>query len=705
MDESHLTTLLAVFDERELTDDLFIGDLDPTRDDLVPIIAAHHAGHSAEARRVFAEHFRKRERPVWLYDARGGAVDDVKHMYDFRDDNHCPEHEVVKDVMNNRFVVKSQNVVVDMGPSMEDVTQRPLWSHGGACCMYNRHYSVRALCSYYARTRDRKYADKAIQFVSAWLDQRPFVVMPHIGPQSYHITSQPDQEALSLTVQMVHWIDLLYSGIAHVIPDELLCRVIRRMWFTMLQYRRFDADTYAPGNHHLGERGEAPIIYGTMFPEFVSFHSFLRTGPAVVKRHLDASIGPDGGPIEHSVTYGGGSLHQYGRAVYYGEMNGLDVLDPDDRRRAERLYLFNVHSLGPDGQAVPFGDGGGRARAGGLLAPALVAGLGEAKAVCEALESCPPFDPPLDRAMYDEIESQTPPLTAVYDSAGFLFARDGWHTQAMCLAMAVPDPEVYLHGHQDPLSVLAYVRGRLFLGHPAFEFYSGMTREDLSRIERGRFYNMTTQNCLLVHSHPVKPDEAFVGWFGHPAPRCVVEEQRSTDDAFYVRAYHDGYEFVRHTRQAVLVHGKGILLEDSLTPVEGKVDTQLRPYPRDTRRVFHTQRWHLDFGVSAEKVDEASVLLEKCGEHVLLAWLPDQICTVDIRPLWEVPMPPQRAGEPPALVVDMLFGPSIEASVPMSVTPVPDDESGDRLLGPVRRQLVQWREDYCTPCEAGGGTR
>ena len=694
--DQHLKKILAVLDEQNIDDSLLFGDLDKKNDDLKPIIGAFNNGDTEQACRLLAEHFRSREKPTWIYDARRKPIEVARHFFEPYDWAEDGDESLVENIMNNRFVMESVNLVVDMGPNMEDVTQRPLWTHGTACVTYYSHHFVRALCSRYAETHEAKYADKAIQFVAAWLDQRPFVIIPEIGSRSYHITHQPDQEAMHLGHQMKHWIGLLYSGIAGNMTDELLFRVIRRMWFVMVQYRRFDTDTNSSGNHHMYERGIMPVVYGTMFPEFVSMKGFLDTGPAVVRRHCESAICRDGSSNEHSVCYGCLALSLFDNADSWGRLNGLDLFGVSERKKLKKAYLYMIQTIAPNGEIVPFGDGV-RGGAEQVLPPAIASSLPEARGVCESLNIQPDFLSSLDKARYDAISPKLPSLVGIFEETGFLFARDGWNPRAVMLAMAIPHPEVFLHGQQDQLSVLVYVHGKTFLGHPAFESYLMLaTPHWRRRIERSRFYNMTTQNCLLVHSHPVKPDEAF-GAFGSPAPRCTLDEQRVGNNAFYARAYHEGYKFVRHTREAVLVNGRGVLINDTLTPIEHE-DVEKSAYgpngvPIARRELFHTQRWHLDYGVTAEKWDDASVILQNEGEHALLCWLPEEIEAVEIYPMWYVPPPLSRKGRP--LVVDMIFGPSIEASVAMSIVPLPGGKVSEKTVTEARRELSHWRGQYC----------
>ncbi len=68
--QADIQEILAVLDERELSDDLFLGDIDADSPALQPIVAAWQEEDTERCRSLLANHFRTRQRPKWR--CRGG---------------------------------------------------------------------------------------------------------------------------------------------------------------------------------------------------------------------------------------------------------------------------------------------------------------------------------------------------------------------------------------------------------------------------------------------------------------------------------------------------------------------------------------------------------------------------------------------------------------------------------------------------------
>ena len=313
--QADIQEILAVLDERELSDDLFLGDIDADSPALQPIVAAWQEGATERCRSLLANHFRTRQRPKWYYDARQQAVELVD-----------PEHieRQVEHIMDNQLYYRGE--LIDLGENLENVNCARLSEHGWEAQAVIRQEFIKHMCLGYATTRQARLAEKVAEFLDNWLQQRPLVLLPDLSPPIHILTVSPEHNAMGLGGQMIKWLEVLYSGVAEQMDDELLFRILRHMWFTMVQFRRCDEDTYRPGNHHLFECGATPLIFGLMFPEFQSLSSFLETAPAVIRRHLARSVADDGSSHEHSVSYGG--LHLYDYARFYADLNDFEIFSP-----------------------------------------------------------------------------------------------------------------------------------------------------------------------------------------------------------------------------------------------------------------------------------------------------------------------------------------------------------------------------------------
>ena len=262
-------------DEREIQDADVLNALDLTRRDLGGVRRTLDAGDLASAKGALVEHFRVRQRPRWFFDARTGRRKDVPSSWS------GPDAVAVRradHVLKNRFHLTGDKLW-DFGKDLKWYIKE-MRGLASPPSIFKRCNWMRDLATAYARTGRSVYAAKFAALVDRWFLDWPLVVDRDFGPRKA-IFSRPDgHKAMPTAFRVVSWLDCLYGGIvfAPEVSVETAFGLIRSIWFTALQYRRYETSPYVPANHHLWERGTAPFVFGMMLPEFPEVVKLVEQG-------------------------------------------------------------------------------------------------------------------------------------------------------------------------------------------------------------------------------------------------------------------------------------------------------------------------------------------------------------------------------------------------------------------------------------------
>ena len=251
--------------------------------------------------------------------------------------------------------------------------------------------------------------------------------------------------------RVLTWIDVLYSGVLFTphIPVDTAFGLIKSMWFTALQYRRYETSPYVPANHHLWERGTAPFIFGVMLPEFPELAKLAEQGKPVIARHAEGSFLSDGTYEERSTSYAFAALRMFLIPLRLAGLNRVSVLDRRARATLRRCGETIAHIALPDGSQPDIGDGRASASGTGKM-------LGEIAALFKSRYAASVvkrlrltrYTAPGDRDALEGLKPCDLPLTVHYPASGYFVARSAWTPRASAMSLSVPGPGImYNHAH------------------------------------------------------------------------------------------------------------------------------------------------------------------------------------------------------------------------------------------------------------------
>jgi len=570
-------------DERRVTDRDFLDALDLSCRGLAPVRRACERGDWPRARGALVDYFRTRPRPRWFFDLRRGQRGEVFCF----NPAQSPSMRDADNALSNRFHLVG-DMVWDFGPRLAWRT-REMRGLPSAPSVFKRCNFLRSLAYAHGRTRRGVYAAKFAELMERWRADWPLVVDADFGPTSAIFSRADGHKAMPTAWRVMAWIDCLYSGIAFApeVPVDTAFGLLKSIWFTALQYRRYAASPYAPANHHLWERGAVPFIFGTMLPEFPQVARLAAQGQEVIARHARRSFLADGGYEERSASYTLASLRMFLMPLDLASRNRLRLLDAPQRRAVARCYGLLARLTLPDGAPPDIGDGVPSAARNipALASAALTLGSRPAATVVQRLRPTRL----LDAATRRKVASLPPvdlPLTAHYPQAGYFVGRSAWTPRASAMVLSTPGPGLPNHAHDDALSLQLLVRGVPVVGTPMTEMYQILNQERYrGTVWRGHLYAMTSHNVVLVHGQPLHTPAELAGQWG-PEPIPVECTWTRTHAGIRLESEHAGYPATTLSRQVDFQYRRGWTVVDTVAGNPG------RP---------HRARWHFEYGVEVSR--------------------------------------------------------------------------------------------------------
>jgi hypothetical protein len=506
---------------------------------------------------------------------------------------------------------------------------------------------MRDLAMAWAETGRKAYAKKLAELVDRWLDDWPLAVDAEFGPESALMSRCNGHKAMPTAFRVLSWLDVLYSGVlfAPGFPRATAYRLLKSMWFTAYQYRRYRKSRYRPANHHLWERGVAPFIFGTMLPEFPEVAKLVPQGIPAIVRHTRDSFLEDGCYEERSTSYTLGTLRMFMLPHRLERLNGTRLLGRAEAARLKRCGENAALITLPDGSQPDVGDGHQPAKGtGGLLGQ--VAGLYRSRTCATVIRSLrlTKHVGSDDRKVLTSIKPVDLPDTVYFPSAGYFVAREKWTPTASGMSFSTPGPGImYNHAHDDALHLQLVVKGVPMVGTPMSELKQHVHQDRYyGTRKRGHFFAMTSHNLVLVGGEPAESIESLAprGRYGaYPIPVKATWEQ--IDGGIHAKGTHRGYEGVTLSREVTFQYRKGWTVVDRVKGHVGKANIA---------------RWHFEYGVDVEADEEGFVAT--CGKVRLgIRMSSDGGCRPRLRrdTRW-LGKNPLRPGVPAPWVIDARFG-------------------------------------------------
>jgi len=424
----------------------------------------------------------------------------------------------------------------------------------------NRHQFLVTLGQAYALTGRERYASRAVQLLSDWLDANP----PKRGVNW--------ASSLEVAYRAIAWLwawRLLARSRA--LTDALLVRWVKAMDVSARHLERFLSTYFSPNTHLTGEA--LGLLYlGTHLPELQAAPRWRDRGWEVLRRQLARHVRADGTYYEQATYYHRYTLDIYLHALLLGQTHSLPGVD-DVRDAVLRLAAPLAWIARGDGTIPLFGDeDGGRllfldGRPGDdVRSPlACVAALTGDAALTQ--RAGPPSDEIawlLGRDGVDRLRRVTPrhpiDVARAFPDGGLFVMRDGWDSAAASLTIDCGPlgADNGGHAHADTLAFDLSIGGApVFVDAGTVSYTTSAEERDLMR--SSLVHNTVTLDGRSS-SRPAGPFRWETMTVG------VLDAWVSTPAVTFFEGHHDGYRDLpspaRHRRQVMAARSAWWLIRD-----------------------------------------------------------------------------------------------------------------------------------------------
>ena len=569
-------------------------------------------GHNdwQKAKELVVRHFEKREHPAYLFDYRQTPpvrIDTDTFPYFFQSalglNGNLKEFMMytADRMLEKTYVLPGKGRgEVFLGDNYEYMPHFNCHTDQGKkhrhdVDMFVRGQFFESLAVAYHETGDRKYIGCFQTMLELFIRTYPLEI-EDTSPYANRFMSTEDRDVMSAGWLALVLSSLFYTRLPYEIPTEQAFKIIKKIWFIGMQFRRFDEDTYRPYNHHYFERGLVPYILSVLYPEIPAFRDMRRRGLEVSRRHILEDFNEHGGYNEHSICYWASAAlgEMTSKALVLSRMNDNDFLSAETGPRIMRTFDL-LATIAPPAERYPgLGDHDGP-----MVDTILQLGVTSTGNKC-----CSSV---LDARNGKKCESSClPPLDYSDDTTGFTVSRSGYDRKANYLMLSTKIDCGYTgHNHMDMLSAFISIGGEEIIGEPYVARLGHRMR--MQSVHRGYAYNMDAHNSVLCHSRPIAPWEVYANKFGVYRPDSPVEDSKSIREGFYVKASHCGYTFCKHIRQVWFARNAGMLFQDVVERGNRLPEA-------------HIQRWHLTKDATIRHICGNIFLVRKKKAKVLFAW-------------------------------------------------------------------------------------
>jgi hypothetical protein len=597
MNQKEMDKLLSFRRQEELSDIDFLRSFDLKTKGLEKLSSCLGKDDLDGAKREIVHYFKVRKKGKWFFDLRDGRKGVIGRQCPFlwkpEFSNVLKEAEAL---LENRFILGSK-IVLDFGRKLKWVTEESC-DLGVPGNMFRRGDFFNTLAIAHARTRKAIYADKFAELIERWVVDWPFEIHDSFykpfDPKLPH--SQYGFKPLPTGCRLFNWMNCLYSGIlfAPQVPVEAAYQLLKVMFFTGLQFRRWEKTPHGSGNVHIKNSGTTPALVALMFPECPLLRPLLKTTKKCFTRHISEDFLSDGGYQERSTSYLKATMEMFLGPLLLAKLNNVTILRSADLKKLKGSCEQFSHLMFPQGVPPNVGDGHpNREVVASFLG--LAAKAFESQTIAQRIRQLrlEKFLP-LDLKPKVELNASLLKQVCYYPVSGYFVARTGQGCRSSAVAMTIPDGENRFsnHAHEDALSLEMVVGGVPIIGTPATTLYhEANSAKNRDKPLRGYTYSMESHNVVLVGSNPVSPLASFIdSWGVDPIP--VKSEWNEIGEGVCLKASHEGYNGVKLTREMDFNFRKGWTVRDH---IEGKA------------KAPHVLRWHFEYGVEVKKEGESFV--------------------------------------------------------------------------------------------------
>lgn len=397
--------------------------------------------------------------------------------------------------------------------------------------MLNRHRFLISLVQSYAVTKEIKYIDQFINWITQWIDYHGNDI------EKYRLTSC---RTIDTGIRLRNWcvcFDVIFQlpELQVLFNDELLEKILGSMQsqvdFLMSEKNLSVASI---SNWKILEMNGV-VVTTTLFPELAQSQAYRKKGLAYTNLAARLQINPDGMHWEQSFMYHHEVYQCLLDILLIGQRNNFrtEINFIDDLKQ---MLTVSVTLTKPDGSQSPVGDSDEEQMASLLTRGALVLKNGYAKYLGEKALS-------LDSLLYygfsaisnySVLVSQPPEkLKELLIQSGFVFLRNNWKKNGV-FTMVKASPQGGGHGHCD-------------IGHIEIQAGEDYLLSDSGRFtylegsqERKNFKKASSHNVATIDNKEFTEQDG--SWTFKSVAHCLPLFTNFTSDVDYIETTHLGYE-------------------------------------------------------------------------------------------------------------------------------------------------------------------
>lgn len=472
-------------------------------------------------KRVFLEHFRRREQPRFYFDEERDGPEikaillNIGNYNQTRFLSECDRQvEGQLKLLGVEFVSKGRGInwhydpisgaslssdKKEMGKILSNSDLKPL-------AELNRHAHFPRLAKAFFLSGNEKYLWSLMTQWESWIDSNP----PEEGLHW--------RESLDMGLRCVAWIwALTFILNSPLLKEDMFVRIVKFIYMQMCYVNDNLSIYYSPNTHFTGE-ALSLFIVGTWLRESKAGKRWQKRGKEILEEQIEIQVDDDGWYREQSTYYHCYSVDIYLQFLILAELNGVE-LSPGVRRKIEKMIEMLMYLSRPDGSLPTLGDDdGGRLLKLGrqdyysyneaLSIGAILFRRSDFKYVSKGFpEEALWLLGSNSYKRYIEIRAAGPAMKSIsLESAGLIIQRTDWSRQANQLVFDCGDMGSISsgHAHADCLSFELVVRETRAIVDP------GTFRYMPSSEWRNYFRGTSAHNTATVDD---KPQAEFGGPF------------------------------------------------------------------------------------------------------------------------------------------------------------------------------------------------
>lgn len=487
-----------------------------------------------------------------------------------------------EEAMNGMLVLNGtgpEPVFVGIPPRWED---NPCGVGGYTWTMSRLTYMV-TLCKAYLLTKEQRYLDKVEADLANWFETVPAPPIPHDYESACYYHGIHNWRMLELGYRMVYTFPILLSVIRTFGSSK---KLVDRICLSIAEHaERISAGSHLlwPGqdHNHYTEEINGLLSAASMLPDDPRTPAWIEQAMDGLEHACASQITEDGSQTEGSGEYHSAVTINFCHSIFLAKKCGR-IFSSDFVSRVKKAIDFSIHTLGPDGNMLPFGDSDAL-----LYTPVDAAILSyllfndtkqlvtlrqfiDVKFIFQQLSERFPWGFPGIPQLYDTLKAPIPPAdcellpTITYQrQMDQYIIRSDWSKNAACLFFSSNSPihPGSNHAHMDQLGIIYGAYGKILLQDPGRYTYKDCEDRHLYKSSQ-------------VHSVPTVDGRdafAYLGTFAYGPQEdgsltAIMNSERITG----AYGYHNNYHPVTISRSAALLDKKLLLIADTFQNIRGQ---------------------------------------------------------------------------------------------------------------------------------------